>query len=300
MGTVLTLGEASWRRRSVAVVAGWLLLAACSGSPAVRRSGPMRVVASFYPLQFVVGFVGGSHVAVTNLTPVGAEPHDLELSARDDVGLARAALVVYLHGFAPAVDDAVNTAARSHALDVAGAARLVGTGTGADPHFWLDPMRLADVGDAVAARLATVDPVDAAQYRSDAAVLRQRLVALDGTLRAGLAHCAQTTIVTSHTAFGYLAARYGLTQIGVTGLNPDQEPTPTQLATVVRFIVAHHVRTVWTETLVSPAVAHTIAVTTGASTAVLDPLEGLARGAQDYFGVMRADLALLEHGLGCA
>ena len=306
------------RHSSIALLAcaGLLAPLSCaSDAPASGgAAGRLDVVASFYPLQYVVERVGGNHVAVTNLTPSGAEPHELELTAKDTAALADAGLVVYLSRFAPSVDEGVADVAADHALDVAAAAGLtlrytpIEEGQVAsdeantrDPHFWLDPTRLEAVATAVADRLGKIDPADAAAFTANAAALAADLHQLDGEYRAGLASCANTDIVTSHNAFGYLAQRYGLTQIGITGLTPEDEPSPGDLAAVTDFVEAHHVTTIYYETLVSPAIAETVAGETGARTEVLDPIEGLSDTSPgaDYFAVMRANLANLRAGQGC-
>jgi len=299
------------------LVATGLLLSLSCGSDTTSSGaspGTIEVVASFYPLQYVVERVGGGHVSVANLTPSGAEPHEVELTARDTAELADADLVVYLSGFAPAVDEGVADVAGDHALDVAAAADLTLTYTPIeegeqsaddantrDPHFWLDPTRLETVATAVATRLAALDPTDAAEFTSNAAALASDLGRLDSEYSAGLAACSNTVIVTSHNAFGYLAQRYGLTQLGITGLTPEDEPSPSDLAAVTDFVEAHHVTTIYYETLVSPAIADTVASETGAKTAVLDPIEGLSGTSQgdDYFAIMRANLANLRAGQGC-
>jgi zinc transport system substrate-binding protein len=126
---------------------------------------------------------------------------------------------------------------------------------------------------------------------------------LDRAYRRGLADCARTELVTSHAAFGYLARRYGLTQVSITGLEPEAEPTARQLADVVKVLRRTHATTVFFETLVSPRLARTVAREVGARTAVLDPIEGLtpseeARGA-DYLSLMRSNLTALRRALGC-
>ncbi|HEY8092192.1 MAG TPA: metal ABC transporter substrate-binding protein [Acidimicrobiales bacterium] len=275
--------------------------------------GGVAVVTSFYPLQYVVDRVGGDRVAVTNLTPPGAEPHDLELTPQDLARLTDADLVVYLAGFSPAVDDAVAAEAGDRAFEVGQFADLnltltpseegafAGGDKGVDPHFWLDPTRLADVADQVAQRLGQDDPDGAQGFSANAAALRRDLEALDGELAAGLKDCENRSIVTSHNAFGYLADRFGMTQVGITGLTPDEEPTPADLAAVTRFVKDHDVKTIYYETLVSPAVAKTVAAETGAASAVLDPIEGLsdASDGSDYLSVMRANLASLQAGQPC-
>jgi len=283
-------------------------------NPGTASAGAIDVVASFYPLQYVAQRVGGDHIDVSNLTPSGAEPHELELTADDTAALADADLVVYLSGFAPSVDDGVADVAGGHALDVADAADLTLTYTpieegemstadagSRDPHFWLDPTRLAAVADAVASRLGNIDPDHADEYTANTAALGADLARLDDDYRSGLTGCAARVIVTSHNAFGYLAARYGLTQLGITGLTPEDEPSPGDLAAVSDFVETHHVTTIYYETLVSPKIAETVAAETGAHTAVLDPIEGLSKSSagSDYLAVMRANLATLRAGQGC-
>jgi zinc transport system substrate-binding protein len=298
----------------VASIAVALLAAGC-GSDATRSGSgeTIDVIASFYPLQYAIQRVGGDKVSVANLTPSGAEPHDLELTADDTARLQDADLVVYLSGFAAAVDDALDAVDAGNSFDVSDAARLDRTYTpieegeeragehGVDPHFWLDPTRLADVGDAIAAKLADIDPSGVDGYTANAHALRADLEALDAEYKTGLARCANTNVVTSHNAFGYLAERYGLTQVGIIGLTPENEPSPQDLADVTKFVQDHDVMTIYYETLVSPAIAETVAAETGAKTEVLDPIEGLSAHSQgsDYLEVMGANLANLRAGQDC-
>jgi zinc transport system substrate-binding protein len=173
------------------------------------------------------------------------------------------------------------------------------TSTGADPHVWLDPLRMRAIVDAIASRLAARDPSHAVAYRQRAAATDAKLFGLDALFRQSLQHCAQTDIVTSHTAFAYLARRYGLHQVGITGLSPDGEPSPGRLAQVAQFARAHHVTTIFFESLVDPKLAKTVASEVGAKTAVLDPVEGVKAG-DDYLSVMRRNAAELHTALGCA
>lgn len=290
------------------------LISGCGKDPAAARSAgaPVRVAAAFYPLEYVARRVGGDGVTVTSLTKPGAEPHDLELSPKDVAAVTDAELVVYLAQFQPAVDETVKSKP-DRALDVTAAARAdLTSAAGAegheddhgdehDPHFWLDPMRLADVADAVAARLTQADASRAASFSANAATLRADLTALDAEFRAGLTSCASRRIVTTHTAFGYLAAAYGLTQIGVSGIDPEAEPKPADIARVQDVVRKEKVTTVFFEPLVSRGVADTIARETGAKTALLDPLEGINDQSQgsDYLAVMRSNLTALRSALGC-
>ncbi|MEQ7005450.1 zinc ABC transporter substrate-binding protein [Actinopolymorpha sp. B17G11] len=283
----------------------------------------LAVITAFYPLQYAAERIVGSHADVTNLTKPGAEPHDLELTPRDVATIEEAGLVIYLNGFQPAVDDSIAQVAGGHSLDVTTLARLTrpaasdvhedahedgeedhadNEARGApDPHFWLDPVRLAGVGDGIAERLAALDPDHAQAYERNAGALRADLEALDEEFATGLATCTNRELVTSHAAFGYLAARYDLEQEGIAGLSPEQEPSPAELSAVATFVRRHDVRTIYYETLVDPSIADTLATETGADVAVLDPLEGLTdeSAGTDYLSVMRANLATLEKGQDC-
>ena len=247
-----------------------------------------EVIAAFYPLAFLAEQVAPD-ADVRNLTPPGAEPHDLELSPRDVARVREARRVLYLGGgFMPSLEDAVT--GRSNAVDLlAGVPRI-----GDDPHVWLDPDRYASLARRVAAALGDPAAADA---------LVARLERLDQEFRDGLTHCQRREIVTSHAAFGYLAEAYGLEQVALTGLSPEAEPSPRRLEALVERIRRERATTVFFETLVSPKLAETVAREAGARSAVLDPLEGLsdedaARG-DDYFGVMRRNLAALRAALGC-
>jgi zinc transport system substrate-binding protein len=309
-------------RRLLGLLAGPLCLALVSACGATAGPGAgggrLDVVAAFYPLQYAVEQVGGQHVTVRGLTKPGAEPHDLELSPRQVARIAEADVVVYEAHFQPAVDAAVDEQAAKTALDVSPAARLdlVAVAEGhagetrdehaahgaRDPHFWLDPLRYADVGDAVARRLAERDPANAAAYRTNAATFRASMTALDREFRAGLRSCAVDELVTSHAAFGYLAETYGFHQESITGLSPDAEPSPAAMAELTRHIRATGASTVYAETLVSEDVARTLSRETGARLAVLDPIEGItsASAGRDYPSVMRANLRVLRAGQECS
>ena len=304
---------------AVAALAAPALLSGCgSSTPAAGASGTTAVAVSLYPLQYAVEQVGGTRVAVTNLATPGVEPHDLELTPRDVLTLTSATLVVYERGFQPAVDQVIADEPPAHVLDVSPAADLplasssAGDGhehagqtqasAAVDPHFWLDPTRYAKAAAAIAGALTTADPAHRGEYENNAKAFTQRLHALDAEYTAALERCATTTFVTSHAAFGYLADRYGLTQVAISGLSPESEPQPARLAQVASTVRAHGVGTVYTETLVSPAVAATVAKETGAKTAVLDPIEGLtdASAGRTYPEVMRANLAALKKGQNCS
>jgi zinc transport system substrate-binding protein len=172
-----------------------------------------------------------------------------------------------------------------------------------DPHVWLDPVLMRRVVAQVRTALTKADRAGKARYARNARALDAELIALDHRYRDGLATCARDEIVTAHDAFGYLARRYGLRQEGVAGLAPDSEPDAKRLAQLSDLVAREGVTTVFTESLLSPRIADTLAREARVHTAVLNPLEGLtdkerARG-DDYLTVMDANLAKLRAALGC-
>jgi zinc transport system substrate-binding protein len=256
------------------------------------------VVAAFYPLAFAAERIGGSSVAVRNLTPPGSEPHDVELTPRDVARIQEADVVLYLsHGFQPALEAALKRARGERVDLLEGITLRQGVGDDAaqtDPHVWLDPVLFAHLVQRIGTVLGSTERADE---------LATELRRLDREYKAGLSDCARRELVTSHAAFGYLADRYHLRQIPITGIEPEAEPSAQDLARLARVIRSDQITTVFFETLVSPKIAQTLANEAGATTAVLDPIEGLtptevSRG-EDYLSVMRRNLATLRLALGC-
>ena len=312
--------------RSLPVTAGLaaatVLLAGCAALGDDSSGNGRRAVASFYPLAWVTERVAGDGWTVENLTQPGQEPHDLDLSIAQTASLEQADLVVLEEGFQPAVD----AAAENTDADVVDAAAVVdlmpatedahdhehegeepaaeeeGHDHGdVDPHFWLDPLLVADFADAVADELGEVDPEGAQAYADNAADLRADLEAVDEEYTSGLASCERSATVVSHQAFGYLS-RYGLEFEPIAGLSPDAEPTAADLAHLQELITEDGVTTVFSERLVSPKMADTLADDMGVTSAVLDPIEGLSdeTSDEDYLSLMRENLTALQQANGCS
>ena len=264
--------------RIVLILAVACAVAGCAASP--PDSGRTQVVAAFYPLAFAAEQLGGQDVEVHDLTPPGVEPHDLELAPRDIERVRNADVALYLGGgFQPAVEKAVE-GTQGKRVD------LLPPGAD-DPHVWLAPLLYATLVQRVALALG-----------GDAGPLVAKLHALDAEYRAGLADCDRHTFVTSHEAFGYLADAYGLTQVAIAGLAPEAEAGPRDLERTADLVRDQHVPTVFVEPLAPRREAETIARETGTQVAVLDPIEGV-RDGEDYFTLMRANLAALREALGC-
>lgn len=295
--------------------------AAASGAgPTAAPSGALTVSTSFYPIQYLAQAIGGEHVAVTSVTPTNVEPHDFELSPKDVTALSASSLVLYVSGFQPSLDDALAQVSGPAVVDLAGSVDLVhhdgveeeheegateaahdhdhDPAAALDPHFWLDPVRMQAAAKAVEAALAQADPAHADDYAANLDTLNATLTDLNTSYSTGLGHCERTTFVTSHAAFGYLADRYGLTQASISGVDPESEPSPAELAEVKKIVESTGTTTIFTEELVSPETAQAVAAETGAQTRVLSPIESAPEDG-DYAGTMRTNLEELRTALSC-
>jgi zinc transport system substrate-binding protein len=278
---------ASLAMKVIAVLLVTLSLAGCASGGEGASLEPRRFVASFYPLAWATAQVAGDPRAeIVNLTPPGAEPHDIELSPSDVETIRDAELVIYIGGgFQPALEDAVDSR-EGRSLDL--------LREGEDPHIWLDPIRFARAVERIART------VGGAGSGHDGI---HELKRLDMQYRRGLANCERRVLVTTHAAFGRLAARYGLTQLSLAGRSPEAEPSPRQLEDLIEDVRASGATAMFAEPLVSDDVAETVAREAGIELATLDPIEGLSQerlaAGEDYLSVMRANLEALRQALGC-
>ncbi|MCJ1677422.1 metal ABC transporter substrate-binding protein [Streptomyces sp. APSN-46.1] len=313
-----------------AVALGATALTACSGAGASggNSDGKLDVTASFYPMLFLAEQIGKDHVKATTLTKPGVEPHDLEITPKQTAQLAEADVVLYLKTLQPAVDKAVAQSGVKNIVDAGTLTSLEAHGTsghdhghegeaesegeeahgddhgdgeaGQDPHVWLDPVKYAEVAKGVGAALEKADPDHAADYKKNTDELVAQLNALNTEFETGLKNPATKTFITTHSAFGYLAERYGLDQEGISGLDPESEPSPARMKEIREIAKKENVSTVFFETLASDKTAKSLASDTGLKTDVLDPLEGITDKSQgaDYFEVMRSNLKNLQKALG--
>lgn len=285
-----------------------LTLTACAGGDGADadQESDLQIVAAMYALEFLAEEIAGDRAEVTSLTPAGVDPHDLELTTSAVVQLDEA-VVVYLSGFQAAVDDAISATNPRVAMDVAGPADVTAfdaegqptEGPGVDPHFWLDFDRMSAVAGYIADELGEIDPEGADHYAERAAALQSDFAELDAEYLEGLAQCESRTVVAAHEAYGYLAHSYDLEQVGLSGLDPEAEPSPARLAEVRRAVDASGVTTIYAEDLINPAVAEAFSQDLGIEVAMLDPAE-MEPEDGDYRQAMRDNLESLREGLGCA
>lgn len=293
----------------VLLFVGFWVYSASQRSPQ-RRSDKLIVNTSFYPLYFFAGEIGKDKADVLNITPAGAEPHDYEPTAQAIARIEGSDMLVLNGAHLETWGDNIRENLQGKKV------HIVVTGDDLadreveeegeiiqDPHVWLSPRLAKKQAMAILQGYIAVDPKHANYYTENANKLTAQLDSLDEQYRQSLAHCARNDIITSHAAFGYIAQDYGLNQVTITGISPDEEPSSKRLAEVATFARKNNVRYIFFESLVSPKLAETIAIEVGAQTLVLDPLEGLSeqdmKAGRNYVTIMEENLAHLRTALEC-
>jgi len=304
----------------VGLVSALVLLAGCTaGAPAASStpgaSAPLKLTVAAYPLEFLAQRIAGNDATVTNLTAPGAEPHDLELTAKQLADMGSSDALIYISGFQAAVDEALQAAPPKLAIDASTGISLLdathdaeegeedGHEHGAhDPHIWLSPANMITMAQTINSALDQARPELAATLTANTDKLVADLKDLNEAFTTGLATCQRTDFVTSHAAFAYLARDYHLTQIPIAGIDATEEPTAARIAEVQKLAKESGVTTIFFETLVSPAVAKSIAGDLGLKAAVLDPIEGITASSAgtNYLEVMRSNLQALQEANGCS
>jgi zinc transport system substrate-binding protein len=299
-------------------VLAMLLVAPLIAGCATEGSGAPDVMTTFYPLEFLGDRIANGTLRVDSLVAPGVEPHDWEPTPADVARMAGARLYVaqgagfepWLAGLRaslgsdapPLVFATSNLPLRSGGeADHAGEAKDdhdEATGDAPDPHTWLDPVLFARQSSLVEEAMANAFPDKAASLRAEGARLRVALATLDSTFQMGLSDCATRVIIANHDAYAYLGARYNLTIVAISGLSPEAEPSPEDLARAIEAAKEHGIKIIFFEELVSPRVAEIVAREVGADTRVLSPIESAGPG-EDYLSLMRTNLANLREAMRC-
>jgi zinc transport system substrate-binding protein len=284
-----------WATRRLALVGILLLAGACSSAESRGRT----LVASFYPLAFLAERIAALEWRVVDLTPPGAEAHDVELTLATRAELERADLVLYMgdFGFQPQVEDAVKEAEGS-VLAIGEQVIHLPERT-VDPHVWLDPGAMKTMAGIVARTLAEIDP--GGGYRDRAEPIRADLQDLSSRYEATLDpdRCRFPTAIVSHEAFNYVLGRYGLRQFGLTGLEPEAEPTVERIAMAESLLAREEAGAVFFDPRgEGEKIAESLAADFGVPALPLSTLESEPPSG-DYLSVMEDNLGSLRTGLGC-
>lgn len=264
----------------------------------IDNESTINIVTSFYPIYYFTSRIVGDRLQVKNLTPVGTEPHEYELSTNDVASLEKARLIIINGGGMEKWQKNINVRKD----------RIVETGEGLfdrnDPHIWLDPNLASIQVDRIYDALIKIDPQDEHYFTANVSKIKSELKNLDNEYSTSLANCDLRTVVTSHDAFGYLAKRYLFRQLSIVGLSPEEEPSPKKMAEISDFAKKEKVKYIFFETLLNSRLAETIAKEAGISILVFNPLEGLTKEEiaqkMDYFTIQRNNIKNLELALSCS
>jgi zinc transport system substrate-binding protein len=280
--------------------------------PRILPGSPkLRIVASILPLMEFARAVAGENAEVSLLLPPGAGVHTWQPRASDIIRMSKADLFVHVGGgLEPWVEDFLGSVSnkRLRVLAVADFLPLEkekhAGGEAVDPHVWLDFGNDLTIIEHLARTLGEIDAGHADAYRDLAAVYNEKLGELDRQYAQGLESCSnRVLLLAGHEAFGYLARRYHLEQVSLTGLSPDAEPTPSAVVFLVETARKRRVGAVFREARESPRLAELLAREIPAKIFVLNPGENLSRqewtSGTTFLDLMRENLVNLRKGLGC-
>ena len=291
----------AWAFAAILAVAGYIATSAILHRPSpAQQPSKLQIVASFYPMAFFAQQIAGDNAVITNITPAGAEPHDYEPSTQQIAQMERANLVI-LNGNVEPWANKIKANIQNSSTKIISVSDSIATNK--DPHVWLDPVLAKQEVQHISNAIIAINPTNADQYKQNTTSLLTKLDQLDSAYKTGLAQCSTKDIVTSHDAFSYLAQQYGLHQVPIAGLSPDEEPSTQALIATAKLVQEKNIQYIFFESLVSPKLAQTIATETHTQALELNPLEGLTtdqqQGGEDYFTVMYNNLHNLQLALSC-
>lgn len=268
------------------------------------NSNKIKVVTSFYPLYFFTSEIVGDKASVINLTPAGAEPHEYEPTARDMAQIESSALLVLNGGGLESWGENIQKNINKDKTKILVIKDILNTeNNNIDPHIWLSPTIALQMIDTIEYELSEIDPINSPYYKSNAKIIKDKLSILDEEFKNGLTSCKSKDIVTSHSAFAYLASAYGLNQVSIAGLSSEEEPSSKEMAEITKFAKDNNVKYIFFESLISPKLSLTIAKEIDAQTLLLNPIEGLGddeiKSGKNYFSEMRNNLVNLKIALEC-
>ena len=312
---------------ALSLVGATALLAGCGAAGSTTEnteSDKLQVVTTFYPMYDFTKQVAQDDAEVSMLLEAGMEVHSFEPSSQMIAEIQDADVFIYnspeMETWVPDVLASIDTSemvvicasdaitlleyegeahAHDHESEEEGA--NAGHSHTVDPHVWLDPVLAQTEVSTIAEGLAEADPDNAEDYLENAGIYNGKLNELDEAYRAAFEGTENRTFVTQHAAFAYLAARYDLNQISVTGLNAEVEPSAAALATLSDYVKANNISHIYFENNASSQTAETLAEEVGVELAVLSPLEGITEEDQkkgsDYISVMLENLEALKKSI---
>lgn len=274
------------------------------------QNNKLQVAASFYPMYFFAQQIGGDKVQAYNITPAAAEPHDYEPTTQDIITINQSKMLILNRGKLEPWGDKIKDQLQGTNVLILTAGdglaneQLNENGqTIQDPHIWLDPILAKKEVVNIEQGFEKINPANKVYYQANVKKLENDLDQLNIEYKNGLSNCQKKDFVTSHAAFGYLAAQYGINQIAISGVSPDEEPSSRKLAEITDLVKKENIKVIFFESLVSPKLSQTIAQETGAKAMVLDPIEGIIQEdlnkGRNYLTIMKDNLAALQTALQC-
>ena len=292
-----------------------LFLGACSQDKQndVKESHGMKIVTSFYPVYSMVKAVSGDLNDV-RMIQSSSGIHSYEPSANDIAAIYDADVFVYhshtLESWAGSLDPSLQKskvkvleASEGMSLDRVPGLEDMEVGEGMDektlydPHTWLDPEKVAEEAQIIADKLSELDTSNKETYQKNAKDFITRAHKLTEKYQADFEKASQKTFVTQHTAFSYLSKRFGLKQLGIAGISPEQEPSPRQLTEIQEFVKTYQVKTIFTESNISSKVAETLVKSTGVQLKTLNPLEADPQNDKSFLENLEENIAILAKEL---
>lgn len=312
-------------KRFLSILLVTVAVSACSGVKSssdatdISSTTKLQVSASFYPLAFLSERIGGDAAVVTQVIPSGAEPHDYEPSPQELTAVYESKILVMNgQGLDPWADQSRGQLEKNGVTVISateGAELIAATEEEHheeeghheegefDPHVWLDPVQMKSIAERIRDAFIAADPANEEKYRANADALVSDLTKLDEHFRTQLVSCTQNKVIVSHNAFGYMAKRYDFETVALAGISPDEEPSPKKIAEIIETVKREKLPVVFFETLVSPKLAESVANGAGATTLVLNPIEGLTpedvASGKTYLTVMRTNADNLATALEC-
>ncbi len=300
-------------KRTATVVISFMSLLLFSCTVYAART-PINAAASIFPLADIVRQVGGNRVTVTTLLPAGASPHTFAPSVSTMRSLAQTRLYVKVGAGLDNWGDKLLAAAQRPPLVVTAAdgvplisiyeSELVRDGEGhhdegGNPHIWLDPIIVRDhIVPQIVKALSVLSPGDSGYFKANARRFAAELTALDRDFRSTVRTLSKRDFIAIHSAWPYLARRYGLQQIAAVEAFPGKEPSAKYIASLIRLARKSGVNTIFAEPQLSDKAARVIAAELKGNVLVLDPIGGESiPNRNGYTALMRYDLSIIARGM---
>lgn len=299
-------------KRILSLILTASILGACSAAPttstpttASKQGG--LIYTTFYPVYDLTKRIVGDKMEVKMLIKANEEPHSFELKAIDRAALHDADLIVYngasMENFIPDLRASLKDDKKF--LNLSQGLTLLenksdlddGEHNSVNPHTWLSVKNAMEQLYTIYERMAVIDPANEKYYKANLDKSLAEFSELDKkfTETIGKISKKEKYFVVSHAAFNYLAKDYGLKQVAVTGISPEDEPTAAQLKKIADFVKSNGIKTILFEGKTTPKVAETLARETGTKTDTIYTLENLTEeeAKMGYIHLMEHNLQTL-------